>query len=189
MRLTPRARTTLGGLASHGTGWLRVPSVEAIPPELVCRANLVGEAEGIHPAFLFRPPPAIPCELDDAGLPASLDDCGADEIGAPRPRIHLQPIDHPFRVGVQQLTDEADHLDTRDVPHEGDGRHVGARREGDDVVLEAVGRAGARQDFGVDRHGRNISGRWQRLGAANPATMTKLTAESARHAQGGFWQW
>ena len=163
--------------------------MEAVPPELIGSANLVREAEGIHPALLFRPPPAIPGELDDSRLPASFDEGGADEIRASRARIHLQPVDHPLGVGMEQLVDQADHLDARDVPHQRDGWDVGTRREGDDVVLEAVGRAGARQDFGVDGHGRNISGRQHWPGTVGERTRTKLTTESAPDTQSRFWQW
>ena len=182
-------RETLGGLAGERSGLLEVPPVEAIPAEFVGGANLVGEAEGIDPALLFRPPPAIPRELNHARLSAAFDNRGPDEIGAARTGVHPQPIDHPFRMGMEQLVDEADDFDPRDGAHERDGGHIGTRRERNDVALETIGRAGARQDSGVDWHGRNISGDRHRLGTSHPLKKTKLTGESAPERQGGVRQW
>jgi len=185
----PKVRGTLGVLAGEGCRLLEVPAVEAIPAEFVGGANLVGEAEGIDPALLFRPPPAIPRELNHARLSAAFDNRGPDEIGAARTGVHPQPIDHPFRVGMEQLVDEADDFDPRDGAHERDGGHIGTRRERNDVALETIGRAGARQDSGVDWHGRNISGHRHRLGTSHPLKKTKLTGESAPERQGGVRQW
>ena len=181
-------RETLGGLAGERRG-LQLPAVETIPAELVGGANLVGEAERIDPALLFRPPPAIPRELYDPRLAAALDHCSPDEIRAARTGVHLNSIDHPFRMGMEQLSDEADDLDPRDGAHERDGRHISARREVNDVALEAIGRARARQDFGVDWHGRNISGDRDRLRTSSPATRTKLTGKSALERRDGLRQW
>ena len=168
---------------------LQLPAVEAIPAEFVGGANLVREAEGIDPALLFRPPPAIPRELNHAALSTTLDHSSPDEVGAARTGVHLHSIDHPFRMGMEQLSDEADDLDPRDGAHERDGRHISARREVNDVALEAIGRARARQDFGVDWHGRNISGDRRWLGASAPSKQTKLTAKSAPERRGGLRQW
>ena len=192
MRLTrgmTRGRETLGGLAAKGGGLLELPPVEAIPAELVGGANLVWKAECIDPALLFRPPPAIPREPNHPRLSAALDNRCPDEIGTAGTRVHLKPIDHPLRMGVEQLVDEADDLDSRDGAHECDGWHISARGEGNDVVLEAIGRAGARQDFGVDWHGRNISGSLHRLDTSYRAKKTKLTGESIRERGGGVRQW
>ena len=120
---------------------------------------------------------------------AALDNRCPDEIGTAGTGVHLKPIDHPLRMGVEQLVDEADDLDSRDGAHERDGWHISARGEGNDVVLEAIGRAGARQDFGVDWHGRNISGRWRGLGTSCPSKKTKLTGESTRARRGSVRQW
>ena len=191
MRLTrgmTGARGTLGGLAGERYG-LRLPVVEAVPAELVGGANLVGEAECIHPPFLFRPPPAIPRKLNHTGLSTALDHRGPAEIGAARTGVHLNSVDHPLRMGMEQLVDEPDDLDPRHGAHERDGRHIRARGEGNDVVLEAIGCAGARQDFGVDWHGRNISKDRCRPNTSFPAKKTKLTGESALARRGGFRQW
>ena len=192
MRLTrrmPDGRRTLGGFAAEKGGLLEVPPVEAIPAEFVGGAYLVGETEGIDPALLFRPPSAIPRELNHARLAAAFDNRGPDEIGATRTGVNLKPIDHPFRMGMEQLVDEADDFDPRDGAYERDGRHIGARRERDCVGLESIGRAGTGQDSGVDWHGRNISGHRHRLGTSYPSKKTKLTGESAPERQGGVRQW
>ena len=168
---------------------MQLPPLEAIPAELVGGANLVGEPERIDPTFLFRPPAAIPRELNHTRMATALDYCGPDEIGATRAGIHLNSIDYPFRMGVKQVGDEADDLDPRDGAHERNGRHFHARREGNDVALEAFGRAGARQDFGVDGHGRNISGDRHRPGTSPPAKRTKLTGRSALAGRSGLRQW
>ena len=181
--------TTLGVLAGEGCRSIEVPAVEAIPAEFVGGANLVGEAEGIDPALLFRPPPTIPRELNHARLSAAFDHGGPDEIGATRTGVHLKSIDHPFWMGMEQLVNEADDLDPRDRAYERDGCHIGARRERDRVGLESIGRARPGQDFGVDWHGRNISGRWHRLGTSSPSKKTKLTGESTLERQGGIRQW
>jgi len=182
------ARETLGGL-THVRRGLRVPAMEAIPSELVGGANLVGEAECIDPALLFRPPTAVPCKVNHARLSTTLDNCCSHEIGAAGTGIHLNSIDHPFRMRVKQLGDEADDFDPRDGAHERDGRHIRARREGNDVALEAIGRAGARQDLSVDRHGRNISGDRDLLGTSSAVNTTKLTDRSAPERRRGFRQW
>ena len=80
-------------------------------------------------------------------------------------------------------------FDPRDGAHERDGRRIGASGEGNDVVLEAIGRAGARQDFDVDWHARNISGDRDRLRTSSPATRTKLTGKSALEPRDGLRQW
>ena len=185
----PEGRETLGGRAAEGSGLLEVPPVEAIPAEFVRGANLVGEAEGVDPALLFRPPPAIPRELNHPRLSGAFDNRGPDEIGATRTGIHLKPIDHPFRMGMEQLVDEADDFDSRHGAYERDGRHIRARRERDDIVLESIGRAGTGQDLCVDWHGRNISGDRHRLGTSYPSKKTKLTGESTPERQGGIRQW
>ena len=181
-------QTTLGGLGGEGHR-VQLPAVEAIPAELVGGANLVGKAERVEPAFLFRPPPAVPREVDHAGLSTALDHRRPDEVGAARTGVHLHSIDHPFRMGMEQVRDQTDDLDPRDGTHERDGRHIGAGREGNDIALEAIGRAGAREDFRVDWHGRNISGDRCWLGASAPSTQTKLTARSAPERRGGLRQW
>lgn len=184
----PSSLIPLGGLARRGHG-LRLPAVEAIPAELVGGPNLVREAERVGPAFLFSPPPAIPRELNHAGLSATLDHRRPDEVGAARTGVHLHSIDHPFRMGIKQLGDQADDFDSRDRAHEGDRRHIGPRRERNDIALEAICRAGAREDFGVDWHGRNISGDRHRLGTSFPSKQTKLTGKSAPERRGGLRQW
>ena len=192
MRLTRRlteAREALGELGADGRVLLELPPVEAIPAEFVGGANLVREAEGIDPALLFRPPPAIPREPNHARLAPAFDDRGSDEIGTTRTGVDLHSIHHPFGMGMEQLVDEANDLDPRNGAHERDGRHIRARRESDHVGLESIGRAGTRQDFGVDWHGRNISGRWHRLGTSSPSEKTKLAGESARERKGGVRQW
>ena len=184
-----RGGETLGGLAAKSGGLLELPPVEAIPAEFVGGANLVREAEGIDPALLFRPPPAIPREPNHARLAPAFDDRGSDEIGTTRTGVDLHSIHHPFGMGMEQLVDEANDFDPRNGAHERDGRHIRARRERDHVGLESIGRAGTRQDFGVDWHGRNISGRWHRLGTSSPSEKTKLAGESARERKGGVRQW
>ena len=182
MRLTRRlteAREALGELGADGRALLELPPVEAIPAEFVGGANLVREAEGIDPALLFRPPPAIPREPNHARLAPAFDDRGSDEIGTTRTGVDLQSIHHPFRMGMEQLVDEANDFDPRNGAHERDGRHIRARRERDHVGLESIGRAGTRQDFGVDWHGRNISKRLGFSGAGSFGRTTKLTAGSA----------
>lgn len=184
----PSSVIPLGGLACDGHG-LQLPAVETIPAELVGGPNLVGEAERVDPAFLFRPPPAIPGELDHARLPAALDHCRPDEIGTARTRVHPNAIHHPFRMGMQQMGDESDDLDPRGGAHQRDGGHIGARREGEDVALEAIGRAGPCEDVGVDLHGRNISGDRGRLATSTPRKETKLTGKSTLERQGGLPPW
>ena len=184
----PPSHFPLGGVAGEGRR-LQLPAVEAIPAELVGGPNLIGEAERIEPTLLFRAPSAIPRELNYAGLSTTFDHGGPDEVGAARTGVYLHSIDHPFRMSMEQVGDQTDNFDPRDGAHERDGRHIRPRREGNDVALEAFSRAGAREDVGVDWHGRNISGDWHRLGRSSPLQQTKLTGRSAPERQGGFRQW
>jgi len=177
------------GLGGHTRVSVQLPAMETIPPEHVRRANLVGKPERIDPTLLLRPPAAVPCELDRARLSATLDRGKADEVGASRSGIDPNPLDHPFGVRVQELIDEAEHLDARDISHHGDRGRICARGECDDVRLEAFGGAAARQDLGVDWHGRNISAGSRPLGQAFPNEKTKLTDESAHAPRGAACQW
>jgi len=182
------SRATLGRLACDGRR-LRLPAVEAIPAELVGGPNLVRKAERVGPTLLFSPPPAIPRELNHAALSTTLDHSSPDEVGAARTGVHLHSIDHPFRMGMEQVRDQTDDLDPRDGTHERDGRHIGAGREGNDIALEAIGRAGARENFRVDWHGRNISEDRHWLGTSSRSNKTKLTGKSAPERRGGLRQW
>jgi hypothetical protein len=159
---------------------LQLPLVKAVPAELVRGTDLIGESERVDPPLLFRSPPAVPGELDHAGLSAALDRDGAHEVRAPGSSVNSQVLDRPFRMGVQQLVDEPDHLDARNVSHEGDGLRVGSRGERDHIALELLGRAGAAEDLGVYGHGRNISTGRGLLGSTSPFNRTKLTGRSAR---------
>ena len=181
-------QTTLGGLGGEGHR-VQLPAVEAIPAELVGGPNLVRKAERVGPTLLFSPPPAIPRELNHAALSTTLDHSSPDEVGAARTGVHLHSIDHPFRMGMEQVRDQTDDLDPRDGTHERDGRHIVAGREGNDIALEAIGRAGARENFRVDWHGRNISEDRHRLGTSSRSNKTKLTGKSAPERRGGLRQW
>lgn len=163
--------------------------METVPAELVGGSDLIGEAERIDPALLFRAPTAVPGELDHAGLSAALDRDGSDEVRASRSGIDAQAIDSPLGMRVQQLVDEPDDLDARYVPYERDGRRLGAGGEGGNVSLEAFRGAGARQDLGINRHGRNISGTTPVSGAPTTAKQTNLTAQSTRGGSSEEVQW
>jgi hypothetical protein len=133
-----------------------LPSLKAVPAELVSGADLVGKAKRVEPALLLRSPAAVPGKLEQSRITSALDHNGADEIGAPGPSINVQPVDRELGVSVEQVIDEPDYLDARNGSREGNRGHVGARCERDDLGLEALRRAGARKQFGIDRHGRNI---------------------------------
>ena len=184
MRLTRQRVRSLGAAGRVQATLVQLPAVETVPPEFVGGANLIGEAERVDPALLFGAPATVPGELDGPRLSAALDCHGANEVGAPGSSIDAKAFDDPFGVGVQKLVDEADHLDARDVPHEGDRGRIGARGECDDVGLEACCGAGARQDLSVDWHGRNISAGSAGLGHRRFSGKTKLTASSARRREG-----
>ena len=155
------------------------PPLKAVPTELICCTDLIGKAVRIHPPLLFGPPAAIPGELERTRLTGGFHQDRPDEIGAAGARVYVKALDRPFRVRVQQVVDEADHLDARHVPREGDRGSLLARDEGNDVGLEALAGTGAREDLGVDWHGRNISKRLGFSGAGSFGRKTKLTAGSA----------
>lgn len=185
--MTRPREATLGGLAHGSAG--RLPMVEAVPAELIGGANLIGEAKGIDPALLFGAPAAVPGKLDDARLSAALDRDCSNEVRAARPRVNAQAIDGPFGMRVQQLVDEPDDLDPRDVADERDGRRLGARGKGSDVSLEAFRRARAREDLGINRHGRNISGTTSVSKPTATAIQTNLTVQSTRDGSSEKRQW
>lgn len=166
-----------------------VPSLEAIPAELVGRPDLVGEAECVHPTLLFGSPTAIPRELEPSRFACAFDDSRADEVGAAGPRIHLHSLDRELGVRVEQLIDEPDHLDARDVARHRDRGRVGSGSECDDVSFEGLGRAGAGQQFEVDWHGRNIQIDGRGSGSPRRTMRTKLTAGSAHGVRSGARQW
>ena len=179
MRLTLAAGSALGGVAKDGLRLAGLPVVEAVPAELVGGADLIGESERIDPALLLRSPTAVPREFDHSRLPTTVHCEGANEVGATRACIHAQPLDDPLGMGVQELVDEADYLDARHIPHERDRRRFGAGCKSDHVSLEALRRARARQDLGIEGHGRNISGRRRLLGPPALWIRTKLAIGSA----------
>ena len=167
-------------LALGGVRRTQLPSFEAVPPELVGRADLIRETEGVDPALLLRSPTAVPGKLDDTDVATALNCHGSDEIRASRARVDLKAIDHPFRVRVEQLIDESDHLDARNSPHQRDRRGLSATREGEDICLESISRAGTAENGGVDWHAGNISGCRRIRAPFVSVNETKLTAESAR---------
>ena len=189
MRLTRRSGGSLGAGARLRGALVQLPPVEAIPPELIGGADLIGKSERVEPTLLLGPPAAVPRELDGAGLPATLDRYRTDEVRASGPGIDTQSLDHPFRVRVQELVDETDHLDARGIAHERDRGRFCTRGECDDVGLEAIGGAGARQDLGVDWHGRNISARGAELDRTTASWKTKLTVQLAQPAAEAVRQW
>jgi len=164
---------------AHATRRVQLPTLEAVPPELVRGADLIREPKAVHPPFLLGPPAAVPRELDDATLAVAFDDERPDEIRAARPSVNAQAIDGPFGVRVEQLVDEADHLDARNWPHQGDRGRFSALGERDDIGFETFGREGTLDDLGVYRHGRNISGVPWFLGVHAAPSRTKLTVGSA----------
>ena len=183
-------------LVAAGTTVLRlrrvrpfVPVLEAIPAELVGRADLVGKAECVDPAFLFGSPAAIPGELEPSRLAPTFNDSSPDEVRAPGSRVHVHPFDSELGVRVKQLIDEPDHLDTRDVTRQRDRARFRAGSEGHDVSFEGVRRAGAGQQFEVEWHGRNIQTDGSRAGSRRHPMRTKLTAGSAHAAGSGARQW
>ena len=189
MWLTRGNESALGGLAERGLARAQLPVMEAVPPEFVGGADLVGEPERVDPTLLFGAPAAVPCELDDPRLATTFDSDRANEIRAARPCVDLQMLDEPFRMGMEQLIDEPDHFDPRHATDERDRRSLGAGCERGDVSFESLGRARAREDFGVNRHGRNISGWHRALRAAGPVIKTKLTGGSARRVAGTNYPW
>jgi hypothetical protein len=184
-----RSGGSLGAGAGLRGALVQLPPVEAIPPELIGGADLIGKSERVDPTLLLGPPAAVPGELDGAGLPATLDRHRPHEVRAPGAGVDAESLDRPFRVRVQQLADQADHLDARDIAHEGDRGRFCTRGECDDVGLEAIGGAGARQDLGVDWHGRNISARRAKLDRTTPSSKTKLTVQLAQPAAEAVRQW
>jgi len=166
-----------------------LPVVETIPAELVRRADLVRKAERIHPALLLRTPATVPGELDDTRVSATVDRHGPNEVGAARARVNSQPINDPFRVRVQQLIDQSDDLDARDVADERDRGRFGASSERDHIGLEAFGGAGVREDLGIYWHGRNISGATGILGGVRTRKQTNLTNESTPLPFGEVGRW
>ena len=174
-------RLTLGGLAKDVAPGL--PMMEAIPAELVSRADLIGEAKRVDPAFLLGAPSAVPRKFDGAGLATALNRDRSDEIRTARPRIDLESVYGPLRMRVQQLIDEPDDLDPRDVPDQRDRGRVVTRPERYDVSLEAFRSARARKDLGVYRHGRNISRVTSVLFCRAALIQTNLTGGSTLNAQ------
>jgi hypothetical protein len=158
----------------------RLPPMEAVPAKLVRGADLIWVAVGINPALLLRSPTAVPRKLDHARLSAAFDRHRSDKVRATGPRVDVQSIDDPLRVGVQQLVDEPDHLDSRHRAREGDRWRLGATRKGEQICLESVSRARTAEDLSVDRHGRNISGDRLIRASLVSSRRTKLTAGSAR---------
>ena len=155
------------------------PALKAVPAELICGADLIRKAVRVHPPLLFGPPAAIPGELEHTGLTGAFHHDGPDEVGATGAGVYVKTLDRPLGVRVQQVVDEADHLDARHVPGEGDRGGLRSRGEGDDIGLEALAGAGAREDLGVDWHGRNISKRGGFSDGDLVRRRTKLTAGSA----------
>ena len=158
--------------------WL--PAVEAVPAELVRRTDLIGEPIGVDPSFLLGPPATIPGELEHSRLATTLDDYRPDEVGAAGARVNVEPFDGPLRVRVKDLVDEPNHLDARDRVRVGDGWRLMARRQRDDVSLEAFAGGRAREELGIDRHGRNISRGRADAEATVRSLKTKLTTGSAQ---------
>ena len=183
----------LAGAQGPGGGRLRsgplVPVLEALPAELVGRADLIREPKRVNPALLFGSPATIPGELEQTRLSATVDDHRADEIRATGPAVYVQAFDRELGVGVQELIDEPDHLDPRDVARHGDGGRLGARGVRDDVSLEGLGRAGVGQQVEVDWHGRNIQTDDRRSDSPAHPMKTKLAAGSALGAETGARQW
>ena len=166
-----------------------LPSLEAVPAELVGGANLVGVPIRIEPSLLLGPPSAVPREIEAAPLASTLDDDRSHEVRAPRTRVDVQPFDGELGVGMEQLIDQPDYLDPRNVAGNRNRGDLSARREGDDVGFELGGRARARQQSSVDGHGRNIQMVTARAGSAGLTTRTKLTAGSAQARPGPRSQW
>ena len=182
MRLTTEVSAASGALPQllGGGALYGLPAVEAVPPELIRRADLIGESEGVDPAFLLGTPPAVTCELEYARFSSALDSSGPDEVGASRACVDVQALDRPFRVRVKNLVDEAEHLDARDDAGVGDRFGLEARCEREDVGLETIAGGRPREESGVNRHGRNISKRLSRAGATGFSLQTKLTGGSAQ---------
>lgn len=168
------AMTTLGAARLRG-----LPALEAVPPELVRGADLIGEPVGVDPALFLRAPATIPGELDQPRFSAAFNRDCSNEIGAAGTRIDLKSIDHPFWVRVEELIDESDHLDARHSPHECDRWRLAAIRKGENVGLESIGRARTAENGGVEGHAGNISGCCQISAPIVCTTETKLTAQSA----------
>ena len=166
-----------------------VPVLEAVPAELVGRADLVGKAECVYPPLLFGSPAAIPGELEPPRLASTFNDNGPDEVRASGSRVDVHLFDRELGVRVKQLIDEPDHLDARDVTHHRDRARFRAGSEGDDVSFEGVRRAGAGQQFEVEWHGLNIQTDGSRSGSPRHPMRTKLTAGSAHRAGSGAQQW
>ena len=185
MRLNAAAKR---GLTPAGAGVL-VPALEAVPAELVRSADLVRKPVRVEPSLLLGPPTTVPRELEEARVAGALYDHRTHEIRAPRPCVDVQPLDGELRVRMEQLVDEPYHLDPRDVAGQGDSGDLSAGSERDDVGFEPGRRARARQQLGVDGHGRNIQMSRPRAGSAGLDTRTKLTAESARPRQSCRSQW
>lgn len=169
-----------GRLLPGASGRAFLPVQEAVPAELVRGPDLVGEPERIDPALLFRPPAAVPGELEDAGLAAAFHDRRAHEVGAAGACVDPNALDREFRMRVQKLVDEPDHLDARHLAREDDRRRLGSGGERNDVGLEFTGGGRLRQYLGIYRHERNIKvcfGGAERLG---PKWETILADWSAR---------
>ena len=158
-----------------------LPALEAIPVKLVSGADLVREAISIEPALLLSAPAAIPRELDRARVAGAFHDHGSYEVRATGARVDMDALDRPFGMFVEQLCDETDHLDARNVAREGDRGRLRPRRERDEVGLETIAGARARKDLFVYGHERNISKERRLFAVIKGCTeRTKLTAESAQ---------
>ena len=166
-----------------------LPVLEAVPAELISRTDLVWKPESVNPALLFGSPTTVPGELERSRFAASLDDYGAHEIRAAGPRVHMEALDGELRMRMEELIDEPDHLDARDVARHGDRGGLGARGKGDDVRLEGVGCAGPSQQVEVDWHGRNIQMNRRWSGSSTHIPKTKLTTESALGVEKRRRQW
>ena len=165
-----RRRLSLNGL----------PDVEAVPAEFVCGADLIREAVCIEPALLLGAPTAVPRELDRLRFARAFDGDRSHEIGTAGARIDVESLDRPLGVRVEDLIDEAKHLDTRDDTRVGDRGRVEARREREDVSLEAICGGRLRKKLGIYGHERNISRGAPDAVACAVFHLTKLTGESAQ---------
>jgi len=178
--------TRSGMIEAMASDYIRTARAKGLAERIILSRHAIKNAMlpvvtlfGLQLGFLLGPPAAVPRELDDATLAVAFDDERPDEIRAARPSVNAQAIDGPFGVRVEQLVDEADHLDARNWPHQGDRGRFSALGERDDIGFETFGRERTLDDLGVYRHGRNISGVPWFLGVHAAPSRTKLTVGSA----------
>jgi hypothetical protein len=171
-------RPTRSRRSADGPVLFGLPAVKAVPAELVCSSDLVRETERVDPSLLFGAPAAVPGEFDHSRFSGTFDDYRADEIGAAGPGVDVQSLDRPLWVSVEDLVHETDQLDPRHGARVRDRRGIDTRREGDDVSLELLGGGRPREELGVYRHGRNISGGEGGSNTNVLSLQTKLTVRS-----------